>query len=238
MSNSKPVVWDYSLTDLENAIQAVHQGMGLQWAARIYGVPKSTLNDKVNHHTKSKPGPKPILPADLEDWIELWIIKMAWIVYGQTHEQIKDKVQELCNQLRIITPWENNRPSEKWYQLFMARHPDLHYRMCQTLACERMWSIVWWLKPMVSWVMSVPVRSWPPQPPWWPSSDIQLRWNRISHATKAAKGHNTQRGQAHIPSWHTLKKTQITVMLCNSAMGHYIPLVVYPGVQPRIELRG
>ena len=33
------------------------------------------------------------------------------------------------------------------------------------------------------------------------------------------------------------KKTQITMLICCSASGHYIPpLVVYPGVQPRVEL--
>ena len=34
------------------------------------------------------------------------------------------------------------------------------------------------------------------------------------------------------------KKTHITMLICCTASGHYVPpLVVYPGVQPRVELR-
>ena len=55
------------MTDLENAVEAVHRGMGLHRAACLHGVPKSMLNDKVNNHTKAKSGPKPILSHDLED---------------------------------------------------------------------------------------------------------------------------------------------------------------------------
>ena len=61
---------------------------------------------------------------------------MAWIGYGQTKEQIKDKVQELVNSLKMTTPWEDGHPSEKWYHLFMQRHPELKYRMSQALARE------------------------------------------------------------------------------------------------------
>ena len=39
------------------------------------------------------------------------IIKMARIRYGQTKEQIKDKVQELVKSLHIKTPWpDENHP--------------------------------------------------------------------------------------------------------------------------------
>ena len=61
---------------------------------------------------------------------------MARIRYGQTKEQIKDKVQELVKSLHIETPWPDDRPSEKWYKLFMKRHPVLHYKMSQALARE------------------------------------------------------------------------------------------------------
>ena len=54
----------------------------------------------------------------------------------------------------------------------------------------------------------------------------------------------SQKVIAHKEDRHTYQagtsshKTQITVMLACSAMGHYIPpLVVYPGVQPLVELR-
>ena len=137
MSLSKPVNSEYGDDALAHAAEAVHRGVGLRRAAAMYGVPKSTLHDKVKLHTKGKRGPKPAIPDELEDPIETWIINMARIGYGQTKEQIKNKVQELVNAMKIPTPWDNNRPSEKWYRLFMNRHPNLRYRMCQALAHEQ-----------------------------------------------------------------------------------------------------
>ena len=62
---------------------------------------------------------------------------MARIGYGQTKEQIKDKVQEIINLLKMKTPWEDGRPLEKWYRLFMQWHLELKYRMSQALAGEQ-----------------------------------------------------------------------------------------------------
>ena len=51
---------------------------------------------------------------------------MARIEYGQTRTDILDKVEELLNKLNVKKMFgDSNRPSIKWYTLFMARHPDL-----------------------------------------------------------------------------------------------------------------
>ena len=134
MSLSKPLKVDPVKLDL--AIEAVYKGFGVRCVARMYGISKSTLCDRVKNQRKSTPGPEPILTRGLEDQVVSWIVKMARIGYGQTKEQIKDKVQELVNSLKMKTPWEDGCPSEKWYRLFMQRHPELKYRMSQALARE------------------------------------------------------------------------------------------------------
>ena len=53
---------------------------------------------------------------------------MAHIGYGQIKEQIKVKVQELINSLKMKIPWEDRHPLEKWYHLFMQQHPELKYQ--------------------------------------------------------------------------------------------------------------
>ena len=113
MSLSKPVKWNYG----EDALAHAAEGVDIRCAAQMYGVPKLTLSDKVLLHTKGKRGPKPVIPAAL-DRIEMWIVNMARIGYGQTKEQIKNKVQELVNVMKIPTPWVDNCPSEKWYRLY------------------------------------------------------------------------------------------------------------------------
>ena len=73
-----------------------------------------------------KKGPPTKLSPELEKRIEKWIGHMARIGYGQTRTDILDKVEELLNKLNIKKMFgDSNRPSIKWYTLFMARHPDL-----------------------------------------------------------------------------------------------------------------
>ena len=63
---------------------------------------------------------------------------MARIGYGQTRTDILDKVEELLNKLKVKKMFgDSNRPSIKWYTLFMARHPDLQMRMTSVLSRAR-----------------------------------------------------------------------------------------------------
>ena len=76
-----------------------------------------------------------MLSLDLENHIVKWII--ACIGYRQTQSDILNKVQELVTKLKILTPFTDGQPLHKWYQLFMARHPDLHAKMANVLSCEQ-----------------------------------------------------------------------------------------------------
>ena len=75
------------------------------------------------------------LSPELENWIKKWIILIG---YGQTRTDMLDKVEELLNKLNVKKMFgDSNRPSIKWYTLFMARHPDLQMRMTSALSCAR-----------------------------------------------------------------------------------------------------
>ena len=156
MSLSKPLKVDPVKLDL--AIEVVYRGFGVRRAAQMYGISKSTLCNRVKNQRKSTPGPEPMLMRGLEDRVVSWIVKMAQIGYGQTKEQIKDKVQELVNLLKMKTPWEDGRPSEKFYCLFMKRHPELKYRMSQALARERcrvsFTDIATWFKELKEFILA------------------------------------------------------------------------------------
>ena len=52
-----------------------------------------------------KKGHGTILPAELEVCIADWLGHMAKISYGQTRNDIAEKVQVLINKLNITTPW-------------------------------------------------------------------------------------------------------------------------------------
>ena len=85
-------------------------------------------SNKLNGRTPmgQKKGPPTKLSPELDNCIEKWIIHMARIGYGQTRTDILDKVEELLNKLNVKKMFgDSNRPSIKWYTLFMARHPNL-----------------------------------------------------------------------------------------------------------------
>ena len=114
--------------EAEEAVNACCRGMLIQRAAEFYGIPKSTICDKLNGKMPiaQKKGPPMKLSPELEDGIEKWIIHMARIGYGQMRSDILDKVEELLNKLNVQKKFgDSNRPSMKWYMLFMERYPNL-----------------------------------------------------------------------------------------------------------------
>ena len=119
---------DWTENKAEEAVNACHRGMSIQRAAEFYGILKSTVSDKVNGKMPmgQKKGPPTKLSLELEDRIKKWIIHLVRIGYGQMRSDILDKVEELLNKLNIQKKFsDSNRPSIKWYTLFMERHPNL-----------------------------------------------------------------------------------------------------------------
>ena len=174
----------------------------------------------------------------MEDRVAAWVRHMARIGYGQTKNDVINKVQELIKKLQIPTPWDNGRPTEKWYRGFSKRYPTLYYRMALALNKERasvsFENIAEWFDDLQAYVVEIGLLYIFKDP------------TRIYNCDEtgfplAPKPHKVlvERGQSHVyQSGVANTKTQITVLLCASAVGHYTkPLVVYPGVQPRTELR-
>ena len=131
---------DWTGNEVEEAVNACHRGMSIHHAAEFYGIPKSTIFDKLNGQTPMgrKKGPPTKLSPEPENRIEKWIIHMARIGCGQTRTDILDKVEELLNKLNVKEMFgDSNRPSIKGYTLFMARHPDLQMRMTSALSHAR-----------------------------------------------------------------------------------------------------
>ena len=202
------------------------------------GVAKSTLFDAVRRGHLAKKGRQTILEAELEARIAEWVSCMAHIGYGQTKSDIQDKVQELVKKLKITTPWPNDRPSEKWYRGFMNRHPNLHYRMVSALCKERASvsfdNIFEWFMDLRNFLIETGNQDMFEDP----TRIYNCDETGFPLAPKPKKVIVERGGTHHYQSGIANTKAQITVLLCCSAVGHYTkPLVVYPGVQPRTELR-
>ena len=184
-------------------------------------------------------GPEPYLSADVEQWIVSWISRMADIGYGQTKSDILDKVQVLVNSLNLETPWPTGQPSDKWYWLFMGHNPLLQYRMVSALSEERagvMYDHLYaWFLELRAYCTSLGELTI--------FEDATRIYNcdetGFPLAPKPRKVLvNIGNTKHHYQAGFANTKAQITVLLCSNASGHYAsPLAIYPGVQPRNELR-
>ena len=66
----------YTKEDIQKAVKKVRTGWLSYWQTQeIYGIPKSTISDKINRHcvklNSNKPGPKCYLLPDIEEHIQV-----------------------------------------------------------------------------------------------------------------------------------------------------------------------
>ncbi|MEW8547693.1 MAG: helix-turn-helix domain-containing protein [Candidatus Thiodiazotropha sp.] len=81
----------YEVGVLNEAVDVVKGGtMSLNKAAKVYGIPKTTIHDKVHNKYPSgnKCGAKTVLTSSEEDRICDWIIHMSKIGYGRTRQEL------------------------------------------------------------------------------------------------------------------------------------------------------
>ena len=113
------------------------KGTPANQAAKMYGVPPSTLKDRLSGRVVhgTKPGPVPYLSAKEEEELEEYIVEACILGYGKTRRQIKviaEKVAVEKNLLRKV------RITDGWCNRFLKRHPKVALRSGDATAHVRM----------------------------------------------------------------------------------------------------
>ena len=129
----------YIKEDVQKAVEKLRTGwLSYRQTHKIYDVPKSTISDKINRDcvklNSNKPGPECYLSPDIEQCIYKWLLKMARIGYGQTKPDLFNHMQIIIHCLKITTPFEDDRPGEKWYRLLLIWFPNLALQQAQLLS--------------------------------------------------------------------------------------------------------
>ncbi|KAJ8036481.1 hypothetical protein HOLleu_20471 [Holothuria leucospilota] len=130
----------YTQATLELAFAKIKNGeMTLRQAARLYSVPKSTLNDKLKGRVqlRAKSGPMTNISNAEEDRLESWLLKMSQIGYGQTKRELKSTVKKILDEDQRTTMFKDNLPGCDWFERFLARHPKISERCGEALGKER-----------------------------------------------------------------------------------------------------
>ena len=89
---------------MTGAIEAVKGGMGVNRAAKEFGVPTTMLRDRlsgrVTHGTN--PGPKPYLSSQEEGELTEYLASTSKAGYGKTRRQVMNIVQHVRKKARVV----------------------------------------------------------------------------------------------------------------------------------------
>ncbi|MEW8546491.1 MAG: hypothetical protein AB2693_23480 [Candidatus Thiodiazotropha sp.] len=203
-------------------------------AAKLCGVPRTTLLDKLNgrvpeEHTK--PGSKPTLTVAEEGVLVNYIKLMAEVGYPVSRRELKTEVKKILDRDGRKNPFKDNMPGDDWYDGFCKRHPEIKERKPQALGKERaiisFEMVENWFRCLQTYLQKEIAD---------PESLVRDP-RRIFNADEsgfplcATTGRVlASAGAKHVYQVVANDKTQITVMACLNANGDYMPpLIVYPG---------
>ena len=124
----------YEENRMQRALNAVQDGQSIRRAALEYGVPKSTLGDRVSgrvtHGTLS--GPSRYLSSEEEDELVRFLLGCASVGYAKSRKEVLALVQSLVAN-RGIT----KLVTSGWWESFCRRNPNLTIRTPAPLSQAR-----------------------------------------------------------------------------------------------------
>ncbi|XP_063388301.1 uncharacterized protein LOC134674175 [Cydia fagiglandana] len=129
----------YTSIQLQNAISAVKDGMGISEASQKFCIPKATLHDKVHkkYPEDATPGAQTVLNKEEEKQLVTWILYLSDAGFPITKPNLINTVKNLVQNLKRKNSFKNGTPGRHWYEGFMARHPELSMRVSQNLTAPR-----------------------------------------------------------------------------------------------------
>lgn len=130
---------NWAREDMEKAVaEAGSKVKSLQQAAKDNNVPFSTLRRRVERMRRGeagevKKGGRTLLPEHVERKLVAWILEMADKGLGVSKAEVGMKVREMVDTSGANHPFREGVPGRKWWNLFLARWPQLAERKAQTL---------------------------------------------------------------------------------------------------------
>ena len=211
----------YSIDRMMKAVEAVQQGkMSVRRASEEYGVPRSTLQDKVSGRFKmnAKSGRTHLTDSE-ERNLAAFLVGCASIGYAKSRKDVLN----IAQQILYSRDAHSHQVTKGWWDSFKARHPDLTLRQSEPLSYAR----------AVANNTEVIHK-------YFDLLEDTLRKNGLTHRpaqvfncdeTGLPLMHKPPKvvasiGQRHPYAITSNDKAQITVLACGSASGYTIPPMV------------
>ena len=127
----------YSSLSMDKACEAVltHQ-LSVHAAAEEYGVPRSTLNDKVTGKVplQAKSGRRTYLTDEEEDRLVEFLVGCASVGYAKSRRDVLAIAQQIFN---ARNPGCEVELTKGWWDRFRKRHPEISLRQAEPLSYAR-----------------------------------------------------------------------------------------------------
>ena len=199
-------------------------GESVRKAAEKYGVPKSTLQDRLSGRTAfgARSGPPRYLSDDEEEELVQFLMRSARIGYAKSKKQLLALVDAI-----LMRKWETEEVhiTKGWWESFKKRHPQLTIRCAEPLAYARAMAtnrdtIDEYFDLLEATIKKNGLQDLPGQIYNCDESGFPL--DHEGGKLIAVKGWK------HFWATSSCSRDQITVLACVSATGQYMPpLVVY-----------
>lgn len=248
-NGTKRPIHKYSEKALRDALFEIRENnVSVRKASRIYGVPKTTLHDRLSGRIAEKPrkmGPPPVLNEAEEKAIVEWCVNLAKSGFPRKMDDVLNTVQKIIlskvtetNNANKKIPFVNGRPGKKWYSAFFRRNPELVHRSAENLSKGRavltVETIKKWFDDLKQYLKTEN------------AEEILQDPTRIYNGDETSLALCPKTGKIIAPRGHKnvyqivsgKEKEALTVLLVVSASGAIAhPCVVFPYLRPPKDIR-
>nr|CAH7717026.1 unnamed protein product [Callosobruchus chinensis] len=126
---------NYSPEVLQECLEAIKSGQLTQRAAeKVYGIPRSTLKNKLKDRHMGAVGRAKIFNDEEELAFEQHLIKMSEYGFPMVETDLRYAVKFYLDKKGIyIDKFKQNLPGYEWVKAFLKRHPNLTRRMSSNI---------------------------------------------------------------------------------------------------------
>ncbi|GFR62014.1 tigger transposable element-derived protein 6-like protein [Elysia marginata] len=224
MANQQEQV-KYTQEMLEEAVDLVrHKAISLNEASRSFGIPLSTLGDKVRGRRPIKARSKFLLTSEEEQRVV--DVLYAQRSLGRTVDDLKLKVKEVLELRGDEGRRGDGLPGKDWVLSFRKRHPELSIRTPQALGKERALITA---EDVERWFAGAKAYLDSQDPDLLKSADRLYNADETGFSlSPCAKRIIAPTGIKHQYSLSNSKRQNITVLTCGGASGEFVkPFLVY-----------
>lgn len=222
---SKGINSSYSTEKMLLAVDAVKSGLSIRKAAEKYGVPRSSLGDRISGRIApdARPGKMPVIPAEVESAMVEKAMSLADQGFGVSKKQLTARAGQLCRTMGLKNRFTNGIPGKAWWSGLQHRHPTLTLRKPEKLATVRskgmngtvVGSYFVSLRELVTNVAPTSI---------WNMDETSLSLEHSPTTVVARKGSKV------IPGRTSNSRETVTVLPCVNAAGQKLPpLIIVKG---------